>query len=108
MGRASRQLWFARAGAMRYVGSPNLEPSVNRSSFLRLAAIGICTALAVAGCGRKGSLDPPPGATAADVSQQAEEGARIGVVAQPVPIGGERPVAPVGPQRRIPLDWLID
>ncbi|HEX4827089.1 MAG TPA: lipoprotein, partial [Xanthobacteraceae bacterium] len=35
----------------------------------RIAAIGaLVAALGLAGCGRKGGLDPPPGATAADTS----------------------------------------
>jgi predicted small lipoprotein YifL len=56
--------------------------------FLRLALIGALVAsLGLAGCGRKGPLDPPPGASAAVTDQQA--GA--------VPAGASEPVvAPVG------------
>jgi len=35
---------------------------VTASPFLRLAVLGV-VALSIAGCGRKGALDPPPGVT---------------------------------------------
>ena len=71
---------------------------------VRIAAIGaLVAALGLAGCGRKGGLDPPPGAAVADQ----------GAVAQPVPgteVGPDGRVAPPppGPQRRTFLDWLLD
>jgi predicted small lipoprotein YifL len=59
--------------------------------FLRLALVGVAIAsLTLAGCGRKGPLDPPPGASAAVTEQQA--GA--------VPAGASEPlVAPIGQTR---------
>jgi predicted small lipoprotein YifL len=68
-------------------------------------AIGatLVAALGLAGCGRKGWLDPPPASTAADP----------GVVAQPAPeqdVGPDgKPLAPrQGPNKSTPVDWLID
>jgi predicted small lipoprotein YifL len=56
--------------------------------------------LGAAGCGRKGGLEPPPAAVAVDpaVAEAAPE-------ARPERNEG---VSPKGPQRRTPLDWLID
>ena len=75
-------------------------------SDLRLARIGaigvLVAALGLVGCGRKGGLDPPPGATAADtcVSRPDLEPA-IG------PDG--RVIAPSqGPKRSTPIDWLLN
>ncbi|MCW5686370.1 MAG: lipoprotein [Pseudolabrys sp.] len=86
-------------------------------------------ALGLAGCGRKGPLEPPPAAAASTSSQQAAQpaaqqgpgftsfqanradeplsqrtvtGERAGIAAD------GRPIAPIGEKRRIPLDALID
>jgi predicted small lipoprotein YifL len=74
------------------------------SPFLRFAIFAaLFGALAVAGCGRKGGLDPPPTSM---VDQTA--------VAQPGPNGpqvapdGTAPVVPPGQRKRTPLDWLLD
>jgi predicted small lipoprotein YifL len=69
---------------------------------VRIAVIGaLVAALGLAGCGRKGGLDPPPGATAA--------------ADQIVPPGAAPPASPdaLPPStqplpRRTPIDWLID
>jgi predicted small lipoprotein YifL len=70
---------------------------------LRIAVIGaLAAALGLAGCGRKGGLDPPPAGTS--------------VVQEPTVAGGPepgigpdgRPVAPGGAKRRTPLDWILD
>jgi hypothetical protein len=62
----------------------------------RIAAIGaLVAALGLVGCGRKGGLDPPPGASV-DPNVVVESGAPAG------------PPPPSAPQRRTPIDWLID
>ena len=68
----------------------------------RIAVIGaLVAALGVAGCGRKGGLDPPPGASAFDPPIAAAPAPGPGVGAD-----GPAPVQP--PPRRTPIDWLID
>ena len=87
--------------------------------FLRLAVIGaLFAALGLAGCGRKGPLDPPPGASMAD--QPIAPGLMTGPSSPVTPIGGQpnkdnpgvgpdgQPLAPAGPKKRIPLDVLLD
>ncbi len=86
----------------------NLEPTLTRSPFLRLTVIGaLAAAFVLTGCGRKGPLDPPPGAwvtppgtTPIPASQQP--------AAQPQTSPDGKPIAPTGPNRRLPGDWLID
>ena len=70
---------------------------------LRLALIGVLVAsLGLAACGRKGPLDPPPGASLAG-DQRAER--RYG----PPVLGPDgKPLAPAGPNKRIPLDVLLN
>jgi predicted small lipoprotein YifL len=69
---------------------------------VRIAVIGaLVAALGVAGCGRKGGLDPPPGATAA-ADQAAPPGAAPPASTDALP----PPVQPL--PRRTPIDWLID
>jgi predicted small lipoprotein YifL len=66
---------------------------------LRLATIGaLAAALALAGCGRKGALDPPPGASPDATT----------VNGQPVMGSDKNPRAPIGPDKRIPLDTLLN
>ena len=72
-----------------------------RRRLAQIAAAGVLiAALGLAGCGRKSGLDLPP----ASVAEQS--------VPQPGTDPGAlrdgRPVAPQGPRRRTPLDWLID
>jgi predicted small lipoprotein YifL len=69
----------------------------------RIAVIGaLVAALGLAGCGRKGGLDPPPAGAAA--------GPDPAVVNDREPALGPdgQTVAPAGPKRRTPIDWLID
>jgi len=76
--------------------------SLSDLRLVRIAVIGaLVAALGLAGCGRKGGLDPPPGATAA--------------ADQAVPPGAAPPTSPdaLPPStqplpRRTPIDWLID
>ena len=69
----------------------------------RIAAIGaLVAALGLAGCGRKGGLDPPPGASAS-----GEAVAQPGAASEPGLDG--QPMAPgQPPRRRTPIDFLID
>ena len=72
----------------------------------RLALIGaLIAAFGLAGCGRKGALDPPPSA-----SISAPPG---GQPAHAKPSGSGfdnqgRPVASTGKKKHFFLDWLID
>lgn len=97
-------------------------PSFRVSPLPRLASTGALVlvlglALGLAGCGRKGPLDPPPGASLEGVAQtQTSDMSSNGMT----PIGGEavdgdpgvgpdgQPRAPKGPQKRIPLDVLLN
>ena len=97
-------------------GAPVL--SRDRCPFLRLALIGaLATSFALAACGRKGPLDPPPSASLA--GEQAEPvGAPVGepitTSREPVttsrgPIGPDgKPIAPGMRDKRIPLDVLLN
>ena len=88
--------------------------------FLRLAVIGaLVAALGLAGCGRKGPLDPPPGASLDGVTQPEMPGL-MNSDGRATPIGGQtvdgemgvgpdgQPRASKGPQKRIPLDVLLN
>ena len=71
-------------------------------ALLRIAAVGtFVAALGLAGCGRKGGLDPPPGASVIDPAAAAQPAPEIGSDGRPLP-----PVR--GPNRTSPLDFLID
>jgi predicted small lipoprotein YifL len=80
--------------------SANREPSVTFCAgrlYPRLAVFAVlAVALAVAGCGRKGALDLPP-ASVADPAAPSSGANADG-----------NPVAPKGPNKRIPLDRLLD
>src|SRR5262249_34388930 len=82
------------------------RPELSSSSDLRLARIAamaaLVAALGLAGCGRKGGLDPPPGATAADTS-----GSRPDLQPAIGPDGKGIP-GPQGPKRSTPTDWLLN
>jgi predicted small lipoprotein YifL len=76
--------------------------SMSDPRLVRIAVIGaLVAALGLAGCGRKGGLDPPPGATAA-ADQSAPPGA-----APPASPDALPPSTQPLP-RRTPIDWLID
>ena len=87
--------------------------------FLRLALIGaLAASLGLAACGRKGPLDPPPGASLAG-GPQANMPELMGTK-RSTPIGGQaqdgnagvgpdgQPLAPKGPKKQIPLDVLLN
>jgi predicted small lipoprotein YifL len=67
---------------------------------LRAAVLGglaLVLGLTLSACGRRGPMDPPPGA-----SSGVDQPADIQLDAQ------GRPIAPVGQKRRLPIDWLLD
>ena len=71
---------------------------------VRIAVIGaLIGALGLAGCGRKGGLDPPPASVVDQnaVVQPGQGGAALG------PDGKALPPAPAL-RRRTPIDWLLD
>ena len=84
---------------------------MSRSTPFRIATgAALIAALALAGCGRKGGLDPPPAASYADPAaapNAAPELQEIGPDGRPIP---PRPgqAQGQGPKRWTPLDWLID
>ncbi len=76
--------------------------------FLRLALVGaFAAALALAGCGRKGPLDPPPGAASATGTQQATN---TDLIRSPLGDSGKKsaPVAPTVPNKKFILDPLLN
>jgi predicted small lipoprotein YifL len=87
----------------------NLEPPVTCAFRLHTVLIGMgVVAMLLSGCGRKGPLDPPPGGW--HLQQQGRRQVSTNP-APPAPVQYDaegRPIAPEGPSRRIPADWLID
>jgi predicted small lipoprotein YifL len=83
-------------------GGPELS-SLSDLRLARIAVIGVLAAtLGLAGCGRKGALDPPPGAAAAEAKDVPPD-------ATPERSPNYDPnVPPAGPKRRLPIDILID
>jgi predicted small lipoprotein YifL len=82
------------------------------SSGPRIALIGaLCAGLALAACGRKGPLEPPPSASISQ-PQQVEAQPSLGDP-QHTGLEGERTAAepaprPTSAQRKTtPLDWLL-
>ncbi|MGZ3281091.1 MAG: LPS translocon maturation chaperone LptM [Xanthobacteraceae bacterium] len=76
--------------------------SLSDPRLVRIAVIGaLVAALGLAGCGRKGGLDPPPGAAAA-----ADQAAPPGTAPPSSPDALPPPTQPL--PRRTPIDWLID
>jgi predicted small lipoprotein YifL len=88
-------------------------------TFFRLALISALTAsLGLAACGRKGPLDLPPANSYAGDSQASVPTDPSSPAASP--IGGQvknnnpgvgpdgKPQAPMGPNKRVPLDVLLN
>ena len=89
---------------------------------LGIAAAGALIAcLALAGCGRKGPLDPPPGAASAVEPQaQPPQSGLVAPIMSPIGSAGKaspdepgigpdgKPVAPKGPNRSFMLDPLLN
>ena len=69
-------------------------------------------ALALAGCGRKGPLDPPPGASSLSAAEQGdtdeERAAAKGTVYDPSYGANELPKTPRGNKRSFILDPLLN
>jgi len=91
------------------------EPAVsrpNRSSFSLILIGALALALPLAGCGRKGGLDPPPGGSQLESGAVRTPVTRRGVVVppekQPEYDEDGRPIAPAGSRKKLPADWLID
>ena len=67
-------------------------------------------AVALAGCGRKGPLDLPPGAAADSSSSLPQDSSAspslLGTMTGTNP--GAKPAAPAGPKKSIPLDVLLN
>ena len=92
--------------------------TLDRRPFVRLALIGVLAAsFALAACGRKGPLDPPPSALA--TGQQVEPVGEpvdepITTNREPIttsrgPVGPDgKPIAPGMRDKRIPLDVLLN
>jgi hypothetical protein len=77
--------------------------SLSNLPFCRIAAIGaLAAALGAAGCGRKGGLDPPPGAA---VYEPTGAGSAPGPA---IGSEGRAPAPAPPPPKRTPIDWLID
>jgi predicted small lipoprotein YifL len=69
----------------------------------RVAVIGVLVAaLGLAGCGRKGGLDAPPGS--ANIAQEPVAPPEPGVVPDTRPALAPPPAT----KRRTPIDWLIN
>jgi predicted small lipoprotein YifL len=89
--------------------------------FTAVAVISLVAAVALTGCGRKGPLDPPPGAapTPAPASTKPASGASLNPMAPaetgdkkraepPVFTSAGKPVAITAPKRPLPMDWLLE
>ena len=68
-----------------------------------MAAVGaLVAALGLAGCGRKGGLDPPPGSTALEPAPVAA------APGEPRVMPDGKPLSPQAPRRSTIIDFLID
>ena len=80
--------------------------------FLRLALIGaLAASFGLAACGRKGPLDPPPGGYALSPTTKTpvtSRGEQLPKRTEPAYDEEGKPIAPEGPKRRTPLDWLLN
>ena len=69
----------------------------------RVAAVGaLVAALGLAGCGRKGGLDPPSGATAVDTSVSRPD------LEPAIGPDGKVITPPQAPKRTTLIDWLLN
>ena len=92
---------------------PELSLPQPQRSLIPVATIGaIALALAVSGCGRKGSLDPPPGGYQIEPgigrTPVTTRGAERPREKQPEYDAEGRPIAPDGSRKKLPGDWLIN
>jgi len=87
------------------------EPFVTRPFCLRFAMIGaLAAAFLLSACGRKGPLDPPPGGWEIPMNPgMTTHVSRTPAAPAPPEYDAEgKPIAPVGPKRRLPGDVLLD
>ena len=94
---------------------PRPQHMLIRLAGLRVAMIAALAILALplAACGRQGALDPPPGGY--DLEQipgratpVTQRGVSRSQDKQPDYDDQGRPIAPQGPKKKLPGDWLID
>jgi hypothetical protein len=100
-----------QSGMLREISEPAVSRP-NRSSFF-FGVIGmLALALPLSACGRKGALDPPPGGSLLEAGTVRTPVTRRGAeVPRDKPTEYDengRPIAPVGPRKKLPGDWLID
>jgi predicted small lipoprotein YifL len=74
-----------------------------RSAVIGAVVVIFVTAVGLAGCGRKGGLDPPPVAAAVD-----EHGVPVQPAGTPGTVPSGQPVAAPPPRKETWLDWLIN
>jgi predicted small lipoprotein YifL len=88
----------------------NLESALPRSlrSMIPIVTVVLAAAVMLSACGRKGPLDPPPGGMVIEQRPGLTPTTRRSAEDLPAYDEQGRPVAPTGPKRRIPPDWLID
>jgi predicted small lipoprotein YifL len=80
-----------------------------RSDRLALVAVIGLVAIALAGCGRKGPLDLPPGAAVdSSTSLPQDSTTSPSLLGSMTGAPGAKPAAPAGPNKRIPLDALLN
>jgi predicted small lipoprotein YifL len=111
--------WGVASGSRSAIFTATQEHHVVQPRLTHVAVIGLlAAAFALAGCGRKGALDPPPTAGAPPPPAKATMPG-IGLHSAPAPAkpktttGGfdeeGRPIASGNaPKRRLPMDWLIE
>jgi predicted small lipoprotein YifL len=71
----------------------------------------LTAALALTGCGRKGPLDLPPGASSAqptDAPPATSPAATLTGILPNDEATESKPLAPKGQKKKLPIDWLID
>jgi len=81
--------------------------NLDRRPFVRLALIGaLAASFALAACGRKGPLDPPPSAS---VTGEPVVPGEEPFTTNRAPVGPDgKPIAPGMRDKRIPLDVLLN
>jgi predicted small lipoprotein YifL len=91
------------------------ELLVTGSICFRAGMIGaLAAALLLTGCGRKGPLDPPPGASGLQSGAPAQAPSATDPAGPPARgmqkdfDDNGRPIAPTGQKQRLFLDWLLD
>jgi predicted small lipoprotein YifL len=104
-----RRLNFAKGlrSAMMLANLENALPRFQRPMILIAMIVALSAAVLLSACGRKGPLDPPPGARALQQQSNTASPNQDSILFPEYDEQG-RPIAPPGQKRRIPLDVLID